>query len=754
MKINAFLLILPVFSFFTPKETRSQQSTLHGVITVQNSQFDNGKVEYIAFAEVDECSQPRKGHALSDAQGQWRMELVGIAEKHPLLLKVKKEGYQVVNSDALQAIASQATPVRLHMATNKYITDAKRRYYNTGYTEAEKNLNKKLNAKTNELINLQKQTNADQNKIKALQEETALLQSQYEQLDSFARDLADKYARINLDDAGTLYQNVFRLFQAGDLEGAMQLWRNANLSGQVNNILEEEKRIGELKRVASERDSVKNRRKEELMQNLLLKVDAHQLRFEWDSVGITLREIVRLDTSNLNNLGQYTYFLYTQKQFPAAIAFLEKALATSNTPERRGDLLIKLGSFYGKMNEYVQEEKSLLEGVGIYRRLAQEKPDVFSFHLTQALHQLIFCYYSKEKYNNQDLLIEQTYLELLGIYRKLAVQNPGIHLFDLATTLRLLGSIYTNNKQNTLAEKYYLEALDVYREMARQMPDLYLGTLADALSDVSKYYRDNNKAQKSEELSGEALDVCRLWAERASVLKKPYSLIFLGKFYLNNAQFAEAEKMLMQAIDLVRKNNFQDAWELPSLASSITDLGNDFARAGKAEQAEKACEESIRIFRKLAMENQAAFLDELARSLEALSRIHRKNKQFSQATAEQEESLGLYRKLADINPDVFMPELASNLYRFGIFNDQPLQAEKALEESSDIYRKLARQNPDVFLPELAKTLRSLSKVNNKEKTWLEALEVARRLAQEKDSEVFIEDLASCLFEIMRYYGEK
>ncbi|MBK6995813.1 MAG: hypothetical protein IPH31_13105 [Lewinellaceae bacterium] len=164
-----------------------QQSKLRGQIAVQNSQFDKGKIEYVPFAEVDECSQPRKGHALTDAAGQWAMDVVGIADKEPVFLKVIKDGWQVVNADALQAAAGQTAPVRLYMATSKYITDAKRKYYNTGYTEAEKKLNLKIAAKQKEMDALRQKSGYSEQALRKLQDEYGLLQNQYEKLDALAR---------------------------------------------------------------------------------------------------------------------------------------------------------------------------------------------------------------------------------------------------------------------------------------------------------------------------------------------------------------------------------------------------------------------------------------------------------------------------------------------------------------------------------------------------------------------------------------
>ncbi|MBK9014705.1 MAG: hypothetical protein IPM82_11850 [Saprospiraceae bacterium] len=55
------------------------------------------------------------------------------------------------------------------------IAEYKRKYYNIGKTEAEKNLERKVKAKQEELLALQKPSNADKQQVNKLQNELAAL---------------------------------------------------------------------------------------------------------------------------------------------------------------------------------------------------------------------------------------------------------------------------------------------------------------------------------------------------------------------------------------------------------------------------------------------------------------------------------------------------------------------------------------------------------------------------------------------------
>ena len=70
-----------------------------------------------------------------------------------------------------------------------------------------------------------------------------------------------------------------------------------------------------------------------------------------------------------------------------------------------------------------------------------------------------------------------------------------------------------------------------------------------------------------------------------------------------------------------------------------------------------------------------------------------------------------YRKLAQSNPAAFLPDLAMSLNNLGIRLSELGRREEALaipaQEATEIYRKLAQSNPAAFLPDLAMSLNNL-----------------------------------------------
>ncbi|MGK7913153.1 MAG: tetratricopeptide repeat protein, partial [Synechococcus sp.] len=75
-----------------------------------------------------------------------------------------------------------------------------------------------------------------------------------------------------------------------------------------------------------------------------------------------------------------------------------------------------------------------------------------------------------------------------------------------------------------------------------------------------------------------------------------------------------------------------------------------------------------------------------------------------------EQAVEIYRQLADSRPDAFLPDLARSLTNLGIMLRDLGRREEALraaEQAVEIYRQLAESRPDAFLPDLARSLTNL-----------------------------------------------
>jgi hypothetical protein len=207
----------------------------------------------------------------------------------------------------------------------------------------------------------------------------------------------------------------------------------------------------------------------------------------------------------------------------------------------------------------------------------------------------------------------------------------------------------------------------------------------------------------------------------------------------------------------------QEAWRrlaeanpaayLPNLATSLNNLGNRLFELGGREQALALTEEAVTLYRRLAEANPAAYLPNLAGSLNnlgiRLSELGRRE----QALAPTEEAVTIRRRLTEANTAAYLPDLAMSLNNLGAVLFELGGREQALaptQEAVTLYRRLAEANPAAYLPNLAGSLNNLGirlfELGGREQALAlteEAVTIRRRLA-EVNPAAYLPDLAGSL----------
>ena len=242
--------ILILYLLLLSPALKAQQTTIVGTVTVFNSKTETGKRQFIQYAQVEETFGKSQA-TTTDADGNFRLVLVGIAAKQSFAFTAAKAGYEIVNRDNLHAVAGQPEAVHILMSPKGKIAESKIKYYKIGKTASEKALDAKIKQKQADLAALKKNEKANQQAIIDTQAEIAKLYDYYKTIDQNARELAERFSRVNLDDASELYQRAFRHFQNGSIDSALIVLDEVNWSNKVDSILIEEARLLALKSVYS-----------------------------------------------------------------------------------------------------------------------------------------------------------------------------------------------------------------------------------------------------------------------------------------------------------------------------------------------------------------------------------------------------------------------------------------------------------------------------------------------------------------------
>jgi tetratricopeptide (TPR) repeat protein len=147
------------------------------------------------------------------------------------------------------------------------------------------------------------------------------------------------------------------------------------------------------------------------------------------------------------------------------------------------------------------------------------------------------------------------------------------------------------------------------------------------------------------------------------------------------------------------------------LAASLHTLATSLFRLGRREDAFRASQEAVTLSRQLVETRPEAFTPGLALSLTTLANRLSDLGQCDNAHEAAQEAVTLSRQLAEACPEAFTDDLANSLNtlatslsRLGRRED----AREASQEAVTLYRQLAETRPDAFTPGLAQSLNNLA----------------------------------------------
>jgi Tetratricopeptide repeat len=156
------------------------------------------------------------------------------------------------------------------------------------------------------------------------------------------------------------------------------------------------------------------------------------------------------------------------------------------------------------------------------------------------------------------------------------------------------------------------------------------------------------------------------------------------------------------------------------------------ANAGRRDEALAAAEEAVVIRRRLAEANPAAYLPDLAMSLNNLGTFLSGVGRREQALASAEEAVVIRRRLAEANPAAHLPNLAMSLWAYGwvcvkVTANLP-QALESVTEAIALYVPLAQRLPQMFAGRLFSAYQTLANVLDGLGRTQEAADLRRQLA--------------------------
>jgi serine/threonine-protein kinase len=249
------------------------------------------------------------------------------------------------------------------------------------------------------------------------------------------------------------------------------------------------------------------------------------------------------------------------------------------------------------------------------------------------------------------------------------------------------------------------EALPVQKELVQAHPDepAYRIALGEMVSNLGIYYEYLNELDKSEAAYQEVLALSRQGTDPDSRLLALRGSINLGKLMNRRQQFARAETICHEALE-IGSGLVKDGQKLPDskrgLAVVYNNLGDYYSHQGQAGKAEESLKEAVTLWEQLLHDypKDLAYQHELARSLRNLGDLYLYTKRLAPAEAVYKKALPVVERLARENAVVreFPDALAGMQSSLGwcyLLSGRPSEAQAACEEAIRTYEKLPDASP-------------------------------------------------------------
>ena len=633
-KYAIFGMSMVSFFLLTAAEARAEDivTILRGVTVLQNSNgatLENVEITVAFFKCVGE------NPTFSDEYGLFQFDILGKKPGEKFELKVKKEGFEVVNQDRLIDYLRNDPDdlVRIVMCPVGERDRIAAHLYNIVV----------------ENVRAQDVDSKTADAVFALAQE-------------FTKTLAEK----NLDDMSPLYRQAFDLFQQGKMAEAQDVLKDAEMLEDLHNKEETYRKAQEKVRqlenagqpnppqsemlspypliaaagelvaiigVSAEEDAelraaqeAERRAKDELrksVENYMLKARLCVTDLQFDDAEKYYRIATDADPENFDNLHEFALYLHKQNQFLTARPLYEKALTLAKEENNVAITLNNLGNLYADLNDYAKAADAYEHALTIHEELVAANPQIYHPDVVaMTLDNLGLLYQDLNEYDKAAVAYERA----RNIYEVLVAMNPQTYRPYVAATLNNLGNLYLDVNDYDKAIDAYKRALQIREEFAAANPQTYLPDVALTLNNLGLLYNDLNEYEKAADAYERALAIREELAAANPQTYRPYvamTLNNLGVLYSNQNAYDKAADAYDGALAIYTKLAAANPQTYrPDVAGTLNNLGllysdlNDYAKAADAYERARA------IYKKLAAANPQAYELDLCMTLLNLSYLH------------------------------------------------------------------------------------------------------------------------------------
>ena len=316
-KLPLFILFLLLTSSFFAQ----QDVQLPGVVVEQNSAFRDGQVHYLRNARV---TSDKAAPQLSGSDGKFTLVFADQPAGNVVSISAAKKRYELVNTKELasSAVLNRKTPLKVEMCRTGTLYENQVTYYAIAKDATQASYEKQLaqleqKGRAQELA-LAKMRVALSQEITTVNQAKELLLKQLHTAQQQAKELADKFVTVNLDDQSKNYQRAFRAFLAKDIEGALEILDSVDLEQRLATnqaAMEKEQSLIDTLQVSLAE------RAQQIKQDVnqaVFKARLHILQYEFGQAEESFELALEYRGEEVSLLSEYAYFLQEQNRFKKA----------------------------------------------------------------------------------------------------------------------------------------------------------------------------------------------------------------------------------------------------------------------------------------------------------------------------------------------------------------------------------------------------------------------------------------------------
>lgn len=709
------------------------QTTLTGFVTLQNSKGQS------AFpAQVNSIGASSQ----SVESGTGKFDLIFDSKKpgQEVILEIQKVGYEVVNKENLSTklpqIQTKQRSVKIYLCPKGQWQRYADKYYKINLQEIQKNFTKRIEELKIKYQNALIDNAAYQDDLKKLEESRIEAEHQ-------AQNLAEMFAKTNLDEETDRYVRAHHLFIAGSIDSVLIVLNEETIQRNIDKANREILNGKEMIKIGRDKIVSALEAKERIIEEYMIKARAYIIKLDWQNAKRVYEVAVSKDSTNSHNLLEFAYFLYKQDLGNEALNKYKTTLNYIFDEEQLSIIYNNMALIYQSQNNFVEaiknydisikmSENLIISNTGhlpyladhynnlgqYYQKLKQfERADSFyqkSLYIREWVHSIDTTLSGEDvamSYNNLGAFYQETglfnkaekYLNLAVVkYKSVLNIDPVEFGAELSSALNNLGVLYESQNELERAFDKQEECLNIRLSLHKDNPNSYKAELIDSYNNIGNILKKNNKAVESEKYYEEGIRIAReasISNPEKYLHKLMFSLSNLGTLYAENQRPDLSLDLFLESINISEQliNNFNLFDMVASdYALDLNNLGLAYLNLQFFDSASIFLTKSIKIRKNLYLNDSITYAQPLAESYLNIAKYYYSLFDFNQSIIFYRNAANIYIRLYQNNPNKYASYFAMAEHGLGMCNigeRKFTEAEADIILSIDLYREAAKLNP-------------------------------------------------------------